>query len=181
MAGRGACTAAGKPPTIGYLGSGAPTSQRTWVAVFVQRLIELGWVEGRTVAIEYRWAEGISARLSEIAAEFVRLKVDVILAVGTEATLAAKQAAGSYPDHLPVAGDPVGSGLVASLSRPGGNVTGLSNLVSDLGAKRLEILREVFPGQAGWRSLPTPPIRVARWRLKTFRPRLARSLSRSFH
>ncbi len=136
----------GKLPTIGYLGSGAPTSQRTWVAVFVQRLHELGWIEGRTVAIEYRWAEGISARLSEIAAEFVRLKVDVILAVGTEATLAAKQAAGATPIIFPVAGDPVGSGLVASLSRPGGNVTGLSNLASDLGAKRLEILREVFPG-----------------------------------
>ena len=117
----------GKLPTIGYLGSGTPTSQRTWVTVFEQRLRELGWIEGRTVIIEYRWAEGVPARLAEIAAEFVRLKVDVILAVGTEAALAAKQETAAIPIIFPVAGDPVGSGLAASLSRPGGNVSGLSN------------------------------------------------------
>ena len=135
-----------KLPTIGYLGGGGPTSQRAWVDAFVQRLRELGWIEGRTVAIEYRWGEGRPERYAEIAAEFVRLKVDVILAGGTEAAIAAKQATSVIPIVFPTAGDPVGSGLVASLARPGGNVTGLSNLGSDLAAKRLELLREVFPG-----------------------------------
>ena len=112
----------------------------------MQRLRELGWIEGRTVAIEYRWGEGRAERYAEIAAEFVRLKVDVILAGGTEAAIAAKQATSVIPIVFPTAGDPVGSRLVASLARPGGNVTGLSNLGSDLAAKRLELLREVFPG-----------------------------------
>ena len=136
---------AGKPPTIGYLGGGGPASQRAWVDAFVQRLRDLGWIEGRTVAIEYRWGEGRAERYAEIAAEFVRLKVDVILAGGTEPAIAAKQATSVIPIVFPTAGDPVGSGLVASLARPGGNVTGLSNQASDLPAKRLEILREVFP------------------------------------
>jgi putative tryptophan/tyrosine transport system substrate-binding protein len=137
---------AGNLPTIGYLGGGGPISQRAWVEAFVQRLRELGWVEGRTVAIEYRWGEGRAERYAEIAAEFVRLKVDVILAGGTEAAIAAKQATSVIPIVFPTAGDPVGSRLVASLARPGGNVTGLSNLGSDLAAKRLGLLREVFPG-----------------------------------
>jgi putative ABC transport system substrate-binding protein len=134
-----------KLPTIGFLGSGTPTSQRTWVDAFVQRLRELGWIEGRTVAIDYRWAEGRPERFAEIAAEFVRLKVDVIFAVGTEAALAAKKATAVIPIVFPVAGDPVGTGIVASLARPSGNVTGLSNLAADLAAKRLEILRDVLP------------------------------------
>jgi len=137
---------AGKLPTIGYLGGGGPTSQRAWVDAFVQRLRELGWIEGRTVAIEFRWGEGRAERYAEIAAEFVRLKVDVILAGGTEAAIAAKQATSIIPIIFPTAGDPVGSRLVASLARPGGNVTGLSNLGTGLAAKRLELLREVFPG-----------------------------------
>jgi putative tryptophan/tyrosine transport system substrate-binding protein len=136
---------AGKVPTIGYLGGGAPMSQRAWLDAFVQRLRELGWIEGRTVAIEYRWGEGRTERFAEIAAEFVRLKVDVILAGGTEAAVAAKQATSMIPIVFPSAGDPVGSRLVDSLARPGGNVTGLSNLGSGLAAKRLELLREVFP------------------------------------
>jgi putative ABC transport system substrate-binding protein len=136
---------AGKLPTIGYLGGGGPTSQRAWVDAFVQRLRELGWIEGHTVAIEYRWGEGRAERYAEIAAEFVRLKVDVILAGGTEAAIAAKQATSVIPIVFPTAGDPVGSRLVASLARPGSNVTGLSNLGSGLAAKRLELLREVFP------------------------------------
>jgi putative ABC transport system substrate-binding protein len=135
-----------KPPTIGYLGGGGPESQRAWVDAFVQRLRELGWIEGRTIAIEYRWGEGRPERYAEIAAEFVRLKVDVILANGTEAAIAAKQATSVIPIVFPTAGDPVGSRLVASLARPGGNVTGLSNQGSDLPAKRLEFLREVLPG-----------------------------------
>jgi putative ABC transport system substrate-binding protein len=136
---------ASRLPTIGFLGGGTSATQRTWVDAFVQRLRELGWTEGRTVAIEYRWGEGRSDRYPELAAEFVRLKVDVILAGGTEAALAARQATSVIPIVFPTAGDPVGTGLVASLARPGGNVTGLSNLGSNLGAKRLQLLREVFP------------------------------------
>jgi putative ABC transport system substrate-binding protein len=112
----------------------------------VQRLRELGWIEGRTVTIEYRWGEGRAERFMEIAAELVRLNVDVILAGGTEAAVAAKHATSVIPIVFPSAGDPIGSGLVASLARPGGNVTGLSNLGSDLAAKRLGLLREVLPG-----------------------------------
>jgi len=134
-----------KMPAIGYLGGGGPTGQRAWVDAFVQRLRELGWIEGRTVAIEYRWGEGRADRYAEIAAEFVRLKVDVILANGTEPAIAAKQATSVIPIVFPVAGDPIGSHLVSSLARPGGNVTGLSNLGSGLAAKRLELLRDVVP------------------------------------
>jgi putative tryptophan/tyrosine transport system substrate-binding protein len=136
----------GKPPTIGYIGGGGPTSQRAWLDAFMQRLRERGWIEGRTVAIEVRWGEGRPERYAEIAAEFVRLKVDVIVAGATEAAVAAKHATSIIPIVFPSAGDPVGSKLVASLARPGGNVTGLSNLGTDLAAKRLEILREVLPG-----------------------------------
>jgi len=135
-----------KLPTIGFLGGGTPTGQRTWVAAFLQRLRELGWIEGRTVMIEYRWGEGRAERFTEIAAELVRRNVDVILAGGTEAAVAAKHATSVIPIVFPSAGDPIGSGLVASLARPGGNVTGLSNLGSDLAAKRLGLLREVLPG-----------------------------------
>jgi putative tryptophan/tyrosine transport system substrate-binding protein len=112
----------------------------------VQRLRELGWIEGSTVSIEYRWAEGHSDRYTEIAAEFVRLKVDVILAVGNEAAIAAKQVTSVIPIVFAVAGDPVGTGLAASLARPGGNVTGLSLQFTDLAGKRLELFREVVPG-----------------------------------
>src|SRR5262245_26197956 len=132
--------------TIGYLGPGTASSQSQWVAPFVQRLRELGWIEGRTVAIEYRWAEGRSERFAELAAELVRLKVDVMLAVGTPSTLAAKQATAVIPIIFAPAGAPLGTGLVASLARPGGNVTGLSNQATDLAGKRLELLREVVPG-----------------------------------
>ena len=135
----------GKLLTIGFLGGGTPASQRTWAAAFVQRLRELGWSEGRTVAVEYRWGEGRTESYAEIAAEFVRLKVDIVLAAGTEPALAAKQATSVIPIVFSTAGDPVGTGLVASLARPGGNVTGLSNLGSNLAAKRLQLLREVFP------------------------------------
>jgi len=137
---------AGKLPTIGFLGSGTPTSQRTWITAFVERLRELGWIEGRTITIVYRWAEGRPERFVEIAGEFVQLKVDVIFAVGTEAALGMKEATSVIPIVFPVAGDPVGTGLVGSLAHPGGNVTGLSNQAIDLGRKRLEILREVLPG-----------------------------------
>src|SRR5213595_2148308 len=105
---------AGKLPTIGFLVPGTPSSHGQWFAALVQRLRELGWIEGRTVAIEYRWAEGRTERFDEIATEFVRLKVDVIITVGT-AIPAAKQATSTIPIVFALALDPVGSGLVASL------------------------------------------------------------------
>ena len=132
-------------PTIGYLGSGTPATQGQLVAVFVQRLRELGWIEGRTIAIEYRWADGRFERFAEIAAEFVRLKVDVILTSGP-AVFAAKQATSVIPIVFATVADPLSTGLVASLARPGGNVTGLSLTSPELASKRLELLREVVPG-----------------------------------
>ena len=134
-----------KLPTIGFLGASTSSNWSHWTAAFVQRLRELGWIEGRTVAIEYRWAEGRSERFTAIAAEFVRLKVDVILSVGSAAAVA-KQATSTIPIVFALAADPVGSGLVASLARPGGNLTGLSILSSELAGKRIELLREVLPG-----------------------------------
>jgi putative ABC transport system substrate-binding protein len=133
----------GKLPTIGFLGTTSAAAWSPWTAAFTQRLRELGWIEGRTIAIEYRWAEGRGERFAEIAAEFVRLKVDVILAGGS-AAVAAKQATSVVPIVF-VLGEPVGTGLVATLARPGGNVTGLSNQQTDLPGKRLELLREVLP------------------------------------
>ena len=135
---------AGKLPTIGFLGAASQSGWRSWTDAFVQRLSELGWVEGRTIAIEFRWAEGRSERYTEIAAEFVHLKVDVIVTVGA-AVAAAKQATSVIPIVFAVANNPVGIGLVASLARPGGNVTGVSNETADLAGKRLELLREVVP------------------------------------
>ena len=135
----------GKVPTIGFLGGNTAAAMAQWTAAFVARLRELGWVEGRTVAIEYRWAEGSSDRLADIAAEFVRRKVDVIVTHSAEPVLAAKQATSVIPIVFGAAADPVGSGLVASLARPGGNVTGLSVQFTDLAGKRLELLREVVP------------------------------------
>jgi ABC-type uncharacterized transport system substrate-binding protein len=141
----GARAQPGKLPTIGVLGGATAVAESQRTAAFVQRLRELGWIEGRTVAIEYRWAEGRSARLVDIAAEFVRLRVDVILATGTAPALAAKQATSVIPTVFAFAGDPLGTGLVASLTRPGGNVTGLSNQGTDLVGKRIELLREIVP------------------------------------
>ena len=137
---------AAKLPTIGFLVPGTRVSHGQWVATFVQRLRELGWIDRRTIAIEYRWAEGRSERAVEFAAEFVRLKVDVIVASGTATIVAAKRATSAIPIVFAAAGDPVGTGLVASLARPGGNVTGLSIQQTDVAAKRLERLREVVPG-----------------------------------
>jgi ABC-type uncharacterized transport system substrate-binding protein len=134
-----------KLPTIGFLGSSTPAAWSAWTAAFVQRLRELGWIEGRTVAIEYRWAEGRSERFAETAAEFIRLKVDVIVTAGTAPVIAAKQATSVIPIVFATAGDPVGNKLVASLAQPGGNVTGLSNQSTDLASKRIELLREVVP------------------------------------
>jgi putative tryptophan/tyrosine transport system substrate-binding protein len=134
-----------KLPTIGFLGA-TPSVESQRVAAFVHRLRELGWIDGRNLAIEYRWAEGRNERYAENAAELVRLKVDVIVTVATPPTVAAKQATSVIPIVFAATNDPVGSGLVASLARPGGNVTGLSNQVSETGGKKLEFLREVVPG-----------------------------------
>ena len=136
----------GRLPIIGFLGAGTRDSARTWVAAFEQRLRELGWTEGRTVAIKYRWAEGRNERMAEIAAEFVRIKADVIAAQGTQAALAAKQATATIPIVFTLPGNPVGTGLVSTLARPGGNVTGLSSQSTDLSGKRLELFREIVPG-----------------------------------
>jgi ABC-type uncharacterized transport system substrate-binding protein len=134
----------GKLPTIGYMGSSTATEQSRLMSAFAQRLRELGWIEGRTVAIDYRWAEGQIERLSEITAEFVRLKVDVIIRTGAGAAVA-KQVTSVIPIVFTLAQDPIGSGLVESLARPGGNVTGLSNQQADLAGKRIELLREIAP------------------------------------
>jgi putative ABC transport system substrate-binding protein len=140
----------GKMPTIGFLGATTHSAWEHPVAAFVQRLRELGWSEGRTVAIEYRWAEGRPERLAEIAAELVRLKVDVILTHTSPSVVAVKKATSVIPIVF-IAGDPVGTGVVASLARPGGNVTGLSAQATDTAGKRLGLLREVVTS-AGWRS-----------------------------
>jgi putative ABC transport system substrate-binding protein len=135
-----------KLPTIGFMGSGTAPAQSEWTAAFLQRLRELGWSEGRNIAIEYRWGEGRNERFAEIAAEFVRLKVDLILTHNTPPTLAAKKATSVIPIVFATAGDPVGSGIVASLARPGGNITGLSSEAPDAASKRLGLLRELVPG-----------------------------------
>jgi putative ABC transport system substrate-binding protein len=138
----------GAPPVIGFLGSSTAADMGDWVIAFLNRLHQLGWVENRNLAIEYRWAEGRTERYAEIVAEFVRLKVDIIVTYGTAAAQQAKQATASIPIVFAGAGDPVGTGLVASLARPGGNVTGLSLQQTDSGPKRLELLRELVPGVA---------------------------------
>ena len=134
-----------KLPTIGMLGGATPAAQALWTAAFVQRLQEVGWTEGQTVGIEYRWAEGRFDRSPEFIAEFVRLKVDVILTHATANVLAAKRATSVIPIVFASAGDPVGNGLVASLGRPGGNVTGLSVQSSDLANKVFDLVRELLP------------------------------------
>jgi putative tryptophan/tyrosine transport system substrate-binding protein len=132
-----------KLPTIGFLGTDA-AAWRPWTDAFVERLRALGWIEGRTIAIEYRWAQGRPERYAEIAAEFVRLKVDVIVTNGSAAPTV-RQATSVIPIIFPMGIDPVGGGLITNLARPGGNVTGLSVQQTDLAGKRLELLREVVP------------------------------------
>ena len=133
-------------PVIGLLGSGTAAAQSEWTAALLQRLRELGWSEGRNLTIEYRWGEGRTERFSEIAAEFVQRKVTIILTHNTPPTLAAKQATSSIPIVFATAGDPIGAGIVASLARPGGNITGLSSQTPDAAGKKLELFRQVVPG-----------------------------------
>jgi putative ABC transport system substrate-binding protein len=147
---------AGKLPTIGFLGATTAALQSQFTLAFVERLRELGWIEGHSVAIEYRWAEGRSERFAELAAELVRLKVDVILTHNTPPVLAAKQATSVIPIVFATAADPVDTGIVASLARPGGNVTGLSSQTPDVAGKRIELLREVVPGLRRFAILANP-------------------------
>ena len=130
---------------IGFMGASTRLAIERYVAALVQRLNELGWIDHRTIAIEYRWADGQDQRMRDIAAEFVRMKVDVLVTHGTAAVMAAKQATSVIPIVFAVAGDPVGTGLVASLPRPGGNVTGLSLQQTDTAGKRLTLLRQIVP------------------------------------
>jgi putative tryptophan/tyrosine transport system substrate-binding protein len=135
-----------KLPTIGYLGPDTPSIDTYRLPPFVQRLRELGWIEGRTIKIEYQWAQGSRELADKIAAEFVRRKVDIIVTSATPPTTAAKQATSVIPIVFAAVGDPVATGLVVSLARPGGNATGLSLQQTDAACKRLELLREAIPG-----------------------------------
>jgi len=144
LAARGQQT--GKLPIIGFLGYSAASAASAWVAAFVQRLRELGWIENRDIAIEYQWAEGRIDRLAEIATAFVGLNVKVIVTYGTPGALAAKRATSNIPIVFALVGDPVGTGVVTTLARPGANLTGLSNQAVDLPGKRLELVREAVPG-----------------------------------
>ena len=171
----------GKLPTIGFFGAATPSAWRHRVASFVQRLRELGWIEGRTIAIDYRWADGRTGRLAEIAAEFARLKVDVIVTAGTPSTIAVKQATSVIPIVFALAGDPVANSLVASLAKPGGNVTGFSTQQSDLTGKRLELLREMVPGLREWPCWSIWAIPKTCWRGMKSGQQLARLVWKSSH
>ena len=135
---------AAKPPTVGFLVAGTQASHGAWVAAFLERLSKLGWTDGRNVKIEYRWGAGDVRQITEFAAEFVRLKVDVIV-TSAYGVVAAKQATSSIPIVFAAYGDPVANGIVASLARPGGNVTGLSIQPRELSSKRLELVRDIIP------------------------------------
>jgi putative ABC transport system substrate-binding protein len=182
-----------KRPTVGLLGATTPEGERQWIAALRQGLHERGWIENQTVTIDYRSARGSSERYAEIAAEFVQLKVDVIVAVGPSA-IAAQRATSKIPVVFALAGDPVGVGLVASLARPGANITGLSLQSADLAGKRLELLREVVPGlrriavlvnaenQAALRDMDEVQTAARTIGIKTvvFRVRLASDISSTF-
>src|SRR5438094_9800322 len=134
-----------KIPRIGFLGATSPSIESTRIEAFRQGMHELGYVEGKNIAIEWRWAEGKFDRLPDLAAELVRLDVDVIVTGGSTSTGAAKQVTTTIPIEMAQVNDPVGSGFVASLARPGRNMAGLSTLVPELSGKRLELLKEVIP------------------------------------
>jgi putative ABC transport system substrate-binding protein len=136
---------AAKLARIGLLGPGSVASDASWAVALVANLRELGYVEGTNLSVESRWAEGKSDRLGELAAELVRLNVDVIVTFQTPAALAAKQATKTIPIVMAAAADPVATGLVASLARPGGNVTGMSSATLELAAKNLELIRQILP------------------------------------
>ena len=149
-----------KVPHIGVLFPGSPATFEPRTKAFLQGLGELGYLEGKTIAIEWRWAEDKVERLPELAAELVRVNVDVIVANGTPAIKAARNATKSIPIVMAGVGDPVGIGLVAGLARPGGNLTGLSILAPELSGKRLELLKEVVPKLSRVAAMlnPTNPV-----------------------
>ncbi|HWH78897.1 MAG TPA: ABC transporter substrate-binding protein, partial [Candidatus Binatus sp.] len=134
-----------KVPRIGFLGATSPSDNTARVEAFRHGLHELGYVEGKNFIIEYRWAEGKTERLPDLTAELMRLKVDIIVTAGPTVTRVAKQATSTIPIVMSFDNDPVGSGFVASLAHPGGNITGLSALFPELSGKRLELLKEVVP------------------------------------
>jgi putative ABC transport system substrate-binding protein len=135
----------GKTLRIGFLDSSTASGMAVLVDVFRQELSNLGWIEGKNIATEYRFSQGRDDRLPELAADLVRLKVDLLVVAGTTAAAAAKKATTTIPIVITNAGDPVGAGLVASLARPGGNITGLSSLSTQLNTKRLEVLKDALP------------------------------------
>ena len=135
----------GKVARIGYLGNSSPALEPDLLGAFRQGFRDLGYTEGQNILIEFRWAEGRSERLPELAAELVRLKVDVLVAAGAPGALAAKQATQTIPIVMAAVGDAVGTGLVRSLARPGGNITGSTGMTQDLDGKRLELLKEIVP------------------------------------
>jgi putative tryptophan/tyrosine transport system substrate-binding protein len=147
---------AGKVPRIGYLDNSTASGSKSLLEVFRQELSKLGWIEGKNIAIEYRFAEQKNERLPELAADLVRLKVDLIVVSGGPVPLAAKAATSTIPIVMATSTDPVGAGLVASLARPGGNVTGLSGLSNELITKRLEILKDAIPRLSRVGLLRTP-------------------------
>jgi putative ABC transport system substrate-binding protein len=130
-----------KLPVIGFMGAATPSAWSSWTAAFVKRLSELGWVDGKTIKIEYRWAEGSEERYAEMAAELVKLGPSVLVAVGGDS---ARKATSTIPIVVALMSDPVGTGLVSSLARPGGNITGMSIQSTDLAGKRIELLKETI-------------------------------------
>ncbi len=134
-----------KVPRIGLVSPFSPSDTALWHQAFRQGLRDLGWVEGKNISIEYRYAEGRNDRLPDLAADLVRLKVDIIVASISTDALAARNATRTIPIVMASAGDPVASGLVESLARPGGNITGLSQIAPELAGKRLELLKEIVP------------------------------------
>jgi putative ABC transport system substrate-binding protein len=152
--------------TVGYLGTSSPSLEAAHVVAFREGLRQLGYVEGQNLIITYRWAEGEEKRFAVLARELVRLKPDVILTAGTPAVLSVKEATASIPIVMALVGDPVAGGLVSSLAKPGGNVTGLALLTEELEPKRLEMLKQVVPGLSRVAILlnPTNPYSAIAWK-----------------
>src|SRR5712691_1482385 len=157
---------AGGTVTIGYLGNASPSLESTLVDAFREGLRQLGYVEGQHFVIRYRWAEGQQERHAVLARELVGLKPDILLTAGTPGTLAAKQATQSIPIVTALAGDPVEAGLVSSLAQPGGNVTGLSTLATELEGKRLELFKQAVPTLSRVVALlnPANPFTTIAWK-----------------
>jgi putative ABC transport system substrate-binding protein len=151
---------------IGLLSPFSPTNTALWHRAFLRGLSDLGWVDGKNIAIEYRYAEGRNDRLPGLIADLIQLKVDIIVTAVTNDTLAAKKATSRIPIVMAAAGDPVATGIVASLARPGGNVTGLSQMNPELNGKRLELLKEIAPGISSMAVLlnPEDPISTLGWK-----------------